>query len=166
MNKFSDKQKGPSIILNSGSVANINLSNTNKYGKYDLRYVVGIGNLSYTALTDTCERLAIKNNRKIAGVKMPWHLDEQTKMVTIRASGKQRPPVMDTDKRVIPANSIKDGDFAKINVTPCYYEMKDTGSYILPDGTRQVHTEVNKGITLFLNGVLLLSGQGTEEELF
>lgn len=164
--KYSDKQLGKTHILNSGSVDNTYLSDTSKYGKYCVWYVVGKNNLSYKKLIDACERLAIKNNRAVAGVRMPWKLDEKTDMVTIKTSSLKRPAVMDAEKRVIPSNSVKDGDFTKVNVTPFYYEREESGSYVMPDGTRQVHVNVQKGITLFLNGVLLLSGQGTEEDLF
>ncbi len=164
--KEKSSNKGSAIILNSGSVANTELTNPNKYGKYHLQYVVGAGNPTYLLLIDICERLAIKNNRKVAGVKMPWKVDEETNMTTLSSSGKMRPAVMDMNKRVIPAESVKDGDFVKINVTPWYYELEEVSSYLDPDGNRVGHTEIIKGITLILNGVLLLSGQGTEEELF
>jgi hypothetical protein len=162
---LSSNCKGPSVILNSGSVANTNLSNTNKFGKYGLDYVVGKGNATFKALTDVVDRLVAKHKGD-ANTKRPWSLNESTGMVTIKTSSKRCPPVMDEEKRVIPRNSVKDGDFTKVNLTPLYYEMEETGSYVLPDGSRKVHKHTKKGVSLMLNGVLLLSGQGTEEELF
>ena len=162
--QFSEKNRGPSIIINSGSVSRVHIREPDRFKKFSLIYTVGVGNATFQVLKDICERLAIKNNREIKGVKFPWKEDDG--MVEIRCASKKRPAVMDHEKRTIPSDEIRDGNFCKLNLTPFYYTMDDSSWVILPDGSRRMNKNKKKGITLFLNGVMLMSGENSGEDLF
>jgi len=163
MSKCSDDAKGPAMILNSGSVSDTNLTNTDKYGRYTLKYTVGMGNSSFLALNDVINSLMERNTENPGMVKIPWTVDEDTNMVTVKVTSRKKPPVMDVDKRVISSSELRDGDFCKINVTPYYYEHAENINIPLPNGDRHDMVCMKLGVALFLNGVMKLSGESVED---
>jgi len=159
---FSKDQLGPSIILNSGSVSDTTLSHMNNYGKYSLKYNIGVNNQSFQALKKIVSDL-IRINTQEFSVRLPWL--ETDKMVVLNTSSRKKPATMDNTKQAIVSSAIKDGDFVKVNVTPMYWEMEDNSVVLLPTGERQVVEHTNRGVTLMLNGVMLMS-EHKEEDLF
>lgn len=155
--------KGPSLILNSGSLNASSLTVQDKFGKYSTGYVVGKGNRSFIELKRIIDQL-IKDN-KLVGVKMPWIEDENTGMVSIFSSNKKVIPVLTNDDKKADAKLVRDGQFCKLNVTPAAYCMEEVVAFRLPDGSTGTQEVKKTGVKLFLNGIKLLDNQ-QDEELF
>jgi hypothetical protein len=153
--------KGPSIILNSGTVDHVYLSALDKFGRYSLVYVVGIGNRSFRELDRICKELIEKEGMKNPSV--PWTVDPKTNMVSIRANCKKDVPVSDIDGKKVSVDKVSNGIFCKINITPSAYSIQETSTYLTPDGVRHLATHNKEGIKLFLNGVKLIDTVSIEE---
>ncbi len=150
----SSNPKGPTVILNSGSLNNASITKLDKFSRYSTQYVVGQGNRSYRELVRICEELASKAG--IKSPKLPWKHDISTGMVTISASSKKPVPVADSLGKKVASTQARDGEFCKISVTPSVYKIEEPSSYVTPDGIRHSVVNTKEGISLFLNGVKLV----------
>ena len=157
--KFS---KGPSVILNSGSLNQSSLGKVDKFNNYSTCYVVGVGNRSFQELKRIVTQL-IEDNLLNKGVKMPWRVDEKTNMVSIIASSKKPVPILKHDDTKAETSEVRDGDFCKVNITPSAYKVMEEAKFRLPDGSMGQQFTEKHGVKLFLNGIKLLS---SDEELF
>ena len=155
--------KGPSVILNSGSINASSLGKADKFGKYSTGYVVGKGNRSFLELRRIVDQLI--KNRYLSGVKLPWIEDESTGMVSIFSSNKKVIPIITNDEKKADVSLVRDGTFCKLNVTPAAYEMSEVVAFRLPDGSHGTQEVKKAGVKLFLNGIKLLDNQ-QDEELF
>lgn len=162
--ELTSSAKGPSLILNSGSVDNVSLSSPDKFGNYSLTYSVGIYNKTFVELKRICDELAKGNdyNMDASNFRKPWTVDTSTNMVKIRVNNKRAPAILNQDKKQIDVKLVRDGSFAKINITPFLYVMTERSSYVDPSGKRVVFTQPNHGIKLYFNGLMLTQ----TEELF
>ena len=151
--KFS---RGPAVILNSGSLDNCFLSKKDKFGRYVIQYVVGIGNRSFVELKRITEQLMADNG--MTGKKFPWTVNEATNMVTIQATSKIKVPI-------VGAKTLGDGDFCKVNVTPSAYSIQERSVFRLPDGSTGEQFTAKSGVKLFLNGLKAVE-QTEVEDLF
>ena len=152
--------KGPSLILNSGSLNYACIATPDKFNKFSTYYVVGKGNRSFKELKRIVNQLI--EDSKLKATKMPWLIDETTSMVSVFASSKNPVPVIDGGAKT-DMKQARDGDFCKINVTPAVYEFEEVVSFRLPDGTMGQNLVKKTGVNLYLNGVMLLD---TDQDLF
>lgn len=157
--------KGPSIIVNSGSLDHVNLTKPDKFNRYSVRYVVGVNNRSFLELkrivSELCQKEGLKNP------KLPWIEDERTQMVSMLASSKNLIPVVGADEKKADLKLAADGVFCKVNVTPSVYKITQPSSYVTPDGMRHAIEHTDEGVKLFLNGIKLIQEQPTTiEDLF
>ena len=148
--------KGPAIILNSGSLDNCFLSKKDKFGRYAVQYIVGVGNRSFKELKRIVEQLIKENG--LGSAKVPWTVNESTNMVTIRAANSKQVPIVGADK-------LTNGEFCKMNVTPSTYSIKERAVFRLPDGSTAENFNTKKGVNLFLNGLKAMDPID-EEDLF
>jgi len=153
-----------SLIMNSGSVSSVHMTDVDKYNRYGLCYNMGKFNDTFVELEKMCIRMCNDNGLDIKAKDLikPWVLNEDTNMVKVFAFSRKRPVVMNSEKRVVQCQQLRDGDFAKINVTPNIWEVTKPSFYIDPDGGRHASSLTQKGINMWLNGVLLLD----DTELF
>jgi len=149
--KFSN---GPSVILNSGSIDICNIHKVDKYGRHGISYVVGEHNRSFQELRRIINELIIAND--LGEIKTPW--SQKNKMIHLYMSNKKNVPIVDGD-------TVKPGDFCKVNVTPSAYIMQERSVFRLPDGSTGENFTTKKGIKLFLNGIKVLEPV-SEEDLF
>jgi hypothetical protein len=154
--------KGPSVILNSGSLNQSTLGKTDKYGKYSTAYVMGVGNRSFRELKRIVDQLIEDNNIKTD--RRPWRVDDKTNMVSVFASSNKIVPVLSHDEKKVDVSEARDGDFCKLNVTPSAYIMEETATFRMPDGSLAQQQNQKTGVKLFLNGIKLL--EPNDEELF
>lgn len=153
---------GPAVILNSGSISDHALTNPNNYGKYSLVYTVGMNNESFLELKRVCTDMLKQEGIEPEEIKLPWRLDEKTKMIGVRASSKNKPPIVDTDNRLVNSRSMTAGMFCKINVRPGVYRRNEVSEYLNPVTYEQVKEEtVITGVMLMLNGLKLYGEEET-----
>lgn len=163
MTQYSNK-KGQSIILNSGSMDNVCLTDTDRFKKFSMSYNVGLFNQTFIVLQQICQTICdeVGLSLDMKDLKKPWKIDETNNMVKIFTANTKRPAVMNSDRAVVEAKLARDGGFAKINVTPNLWVIEEESFYTTPDGGRHKTINTKKGINLWLNGVLLVN----EEDIF
>ena len=155
---------GPALILNSGSVSDHALANTNTYGKYSLLYTVGECNNSFLELKriiiGMLEALRVNPDE----ITMPWSMNKK-KMVAVKASSTKKPAIIDAENARVNARSITTGTFCKINVKPTIYRRQEVSEYINPVTFERDRNEVTvTGVMLLLNGLKLYGEE--EKDLF
>lgn len=155
---------GPSIILSNGSMTDLTITTPDKFGKFSVVYVVGKYNKSWEELYKATATLAGANGIDLEAVRLPWRNDDKNSLVFIKASTKGKVPVMDHEKNVANPKSIKPNQGAKINVRPAVYVKTTQVQYRRVNGTLGFNDVVVSGITLLLNGILLINEEEVKDE--
>lgn len=151
-----DYINGPAIILNSGSISDHALANPDTYGRYSLKYTVGMNNESFLELKRICTNILTQAGVDPDSIKLPWRLNEKTKMVGIWCNTSNKPQIIDSDNRRVTARSITAGTFAKVNVKPTVYRREEVAEYLNPVTFEPVRDETTiTGLTVMLNGIKL-----------
>lgn len=118
------------------------------------------------SLVAECKTLAKTNFGTTDGIKWPWKNGDEGSVSKfqgypgryfITPKTKDSIPVVGPNPKVgMDPAKVYGGAIIKVNVTPKAYEMQKEGVEIQPDGTRKNVKFVEKGITLYLNGVQFL----------
>jgi len=156
--KMESYEKGPALILSEGSVDVAALTAPNRFGKYSVIYCVGGHNRSWQELSKIYMNMlgldSIADIPKFLSV--PWRYDKKNELVYITASTSIKVAVMDAQKNATDPRKVRPNTGAKLNVKPAYYKRSEEVFYKRPSGEQGKNIVHSEGLTLMLNGVMLL----------
>lgn len=153
---------GPSTILNGGTISTLFISTPDRYDRYSLYYTMGVNNKTWVALRNIIQNILDTSNSGEMPQHFPWKLDEKDGLVHLKVSSAKQPPVLDSDKRRVKANNLSENMGVRINVKPSFYCHREKVLYRLPNGQQGENIVEKKGISVYLNGVLLNKGEEDE----
>jgi len=153
---------GPSVILSGGTISTLFITTPDKYDRYSLYYTVGANNKSWAALQGIIQRLLDQNNKGVKPFHIPWKVNDTDGLVHIKANSRKQPPVLDADKARVKPTILSENMGVSVNLRPMFFSKTEEVSFRMPNGTMGSNKVTKKGISLYLNGVMM--GAGEEDE--
>lgn len=154
----------PAINLNDGTISNLHLTTTDRYGKYSMYYTVGVNNPSWKALHNIIKSLCKASNDGVIPTLKPWKENTEDGLIHIKVGSKKLPPISNQSGKKVDVSVLNEHSAARISVKPMFYNHTEKVFYRNPDGSQGMNEVDQKGITFYLNGIML--GYDEEEDEF
>jgi len=114
------------------------------------------------SMMDACKAHAKSYYGTEEGIKYPWRDGNELSKYTgyegnqfIRCKSKQKPTIVDHNRKPIDPNEVYGGAVVRVNCTPLAYELEEE-VVVIENGKRTKKKEQIKGVTLLLNAVQLV----------